>query len=273
MADSTVTFVQVTESTAVPLKAVDLGGGVYALAIGFSGGSDGVSLVDNAAFTDGTSRVAPAGFVYDEVAGVTPLSENDIGAARIDLKRAQVFTLEDATTRGRRQTVNADGSINAVGSSVTVTTSVTRPADTNAYTANDVWADSTTVPTAGGFTLTSMGRVSGGGGVITDLFVISSANPGTLLQGEIHIFDSSVTAVNDNAAYTITDNEALTLVAVIPFTLTANNLNSVAHIQNLAIGFTTVGSANLRFLIKVKNAYTPISGEILTVRAKVIHSN
>lgn len=64
------------------------------------------SLVDNAAFTDGTSKVVPSGYIFDEVAGTT-LSENDVGAARVDLKRAQVFVLEDATTRGVRQTVKA----------------------------------------------------------------------------------------------------------------------------------------------------------------------
>jgi hypothetical protein len=69
----------------------------------------GVNLpIDNDAFVDGTTRLAMAGFVFDEVAG-TSLTENDNGAARIDAKRAQVFTLEDATTRGQRQAVTADG--------------------------------------------------------------------------------------------------------------------------------------------------------------------
>lgn len=64
------------------------------------------SLVDNAAFTDGTSRVVPSGYVLDEVAG-TALSENDIAAARVDSKRAQVLVIEDATTRGTRATIKA----------------------------------------------------------------------------------------------------------------------------------------------------------------------
>lgn len=62
------------------------------------------ATADNAAFTDGTSRVTPAGFVYDEVAG-TALTENDAAAARIDVKRAQVGVIEDATTRGNRAAV------------------------------------------------------------------------------------------------------------------------------------------------------------------------
>jgi len=64
------------------------------------------SLVDNAAFTDGTTRVHPVGFIFDEVAG-TALTENDAAAARIDAKRAQVQVIEDGTTRGVRAAVKA----------------------------------------------------------------------------------------------------------------------------------------------------------------------
>ncbi len=66
------------------------------------------NVVDNAAFIDGTSRVSLSGYVFDEVAG-TLLTENDAAAARIDDKRAQVMVVEDAATRGRRQTVSAFG--------------------------------------------------------------------------------------------------------------------------------------------------------------------
>ncbi len=67
---------------------------------------DDVVVADNAAFTDGTTKVSMAGFVYDDTAG-TALTENDAAAARIDSKRAQVAVIEDATTRGRYATVTA----------------------------------------------------------------------------------------------------------------------------------------------------------------------
>lgn len=156
---------------------------------------------------------------------------------------------------------------------VTATASITRPADVIAYTANDAWANSTTAPTAGGFTLANMARTSGGSGVITDIFVLSSAVPGTLLQGEIHLFDSAVTAINDNATWALNDTDALLRIAVIPFTLEADASNSYKHLQSLNIGYTCVGTANLRYLIKVKNAYTPESGEVLTIRVKAEQKN
>ena len=67
---------------------------------------DSQAIADNAAFTDGTSKVLMAGFAFDEAAG-TALTENDAAAGRVDSKRAQVFVVEDETTRGTRLTVKA----------------------------------------------------------------------------------------------------------------------------------------------------------------------
>jgi len=79
---------------------------------------DDVVVADNAGFTDGTTKVSMAGFVFDETAG-TALTENDAGAARIDAKRAQIGTLEDGTTRGRYATVTASNALKTDGSAVT----------------------------------------------------------------------------------------------------------------------------------------------------------
>lgn len=68
------------------------------------------SVVDNAPFTDGTTRVVPAGFIFDETAGAA-LTENDAGAARVNANRAQIVTLEDGTTRGQRAAINASGAL------------------------------------------------------------------------------------------------------------------------------------------------------------------
>lgn len=161
-----------------------------------------------------------------------------------------------------------------LGAGSTASTGVTRPADTTAYAINDCWSDSTSAPTAGGFTLTGLGRVSGGSGVISDLIITSSIDPATLLQAEIWIFDSAVTAVNDNAAFAMSDADVLKLVGVVPFTLLStvagSGTNSYYWASNLNLGYTCVGTANLRYLIKVKNAYTPGNAEVLTVRAKFV---
>ena len=283
------------------------------------------NIVDNAAFTDGTSRVSLAGYVFDEVAG-TALTENDAAAARVDNKRAQVLVIEDATTRGRRMTVTSTGEANTNvtlvggnainlgagstgsgtqrviiandqtaipisdgGGSITVdgtvsisggaggapvvvncTTTVTRPANTTAYTPNDAWSDSVSAPTSGGFVFTNAAGGSGKGGIINSAVITSTASPGTTLQGEIWIFDSTVTNINDNAAWGVSDADAVKLCGIVPFVLSnlgANNGQCV--LSNLGLGFQCSGSANLYFLIKVLNGYTPVSSEALTVRVNI----
>lgn len=160
-----------------------------------------------------------------------------------------------------------------VGSNIVMCqTTVTRPADTTAYAANDAMSDSTTTPTTGGFTFTGAAIASGGAGIITDLMVTSSNDPATQLQGELFIFDRAVTNINDNAAFAVTDAEIQTCVAKIPFTLEDVGNNGFYHAQNLNIGFVCNGSANLRFLVRVKNAYTPASAEVVTFTLKVMQA-
>lgn len=99
---------------------------------------DSQVVTDNAAFTDGTTKVQPVGYVFDEVAG-TALTENDAAAARIDSKRAQIGVLEDATTRGQRAAVSAAGALKVDGSAVTQPVSGTVTASN---TAGDIAHDS-----------------------------------------------------------------------------------------------------------------------------------
>ena len=157
-----------------------------------------------------------------------------------------------------------------LGFFTSVSTDITRPADTTAYAAKDALSDSTSAPTAGGFTFTSAARKSGGSGIITDAIFATSNDPATTLQGELWIFNAAVTNINDNTAFAVTDAEIKTCVGKIPFTLEDAGNNGFAHVQNLSVGFTASGSANLRFLIRVKNAYTPASAEVLTCILKII---
>lgn len=93
------------------------------------------SLVDNASFTDGTSRVVPTGYIFDEVAG-TALTENDVAASRIDSKRSQIIVIEDSTTRGQRLTITASNAMKVDGSAVTqpISGTVTANAGTGTFT-------------------------------------------------------------------------------------------------------------------------------------------
>jgi hypothetical protein len=151
---------------------------------------------------------------------------------------------------------------------VTVSTDVVLPTS-SVYAINDTISDSTSAPVSGGYTFTSCARVSGGSGIITDAIITSSADPATSLQGEVWIFDTAVTNINDNSPFVVSDSEIKTLVGVIPFTMSDSGNNNSAWVSNLNMGFTTVGNANLRFLIRAKNGYTPAT-DTLTFRLKIM---
>lgn len=153
--------------------------------------------------------------------------------------------------------------------------SLTRPADTNAYAANDAFANSTSAPEPGGFQFIRTGSAIGalattdlapGGFAITDGIVVASA--ATSYTGEIWLFDTPVTAINDNAAFAISDAEALTVVGVIPFvTSDTTSNNAISYVTDINIRFLCDPAA-LRFLVKIMNTPTPGSAEVLSIKLK-----
>lgn len=230
--------VDVTNGLAVDVK----GNGLTSLQL-----IDDVIFTDDTAFTPATSKVAVIGGQLDD-SSTDSVDEGDAGALRMTPDRRLYTAAKFATVK----------------------TDVTRVADTIAYAANDAWSDSTSAPTSGGFTFTSAASKSGGSGVIMDAIVATSADAATLLQGEIWIFDTSVTNVNDNTAFAVSDSEIKTCVGKIPFLMEDAGNNGLYHAKNLNIGFTASGSANLRFLVRVKNAYTPASSEVLSTTLKIL---
>lgn len=232
--------------------ATDDVGGVHYQKIKLRGGAD-----DAAARLDAAEDQAHA--------------SGDLGIMALAVRQATPANLSDTDGDYEPLQVNAGALwVAPLGFPVSIQTDVTRPADTTAYAVNDAISNSTTVPTSGGFTLTGIARKSGGSALITDVIVTSSNDPATPLQGEVFFFNTSVTNINDNAAFVVSDAEIKTCVGRVGFALEDVGNNDFFHAQNLNILVTCVGSANLRFLLRAKNAYTPANGEVLTVIVKAI---
>lgn len=85
---------------------------------------DTASLVDDAAFSPGSSRVLPAGYVFDDVTPDT-INEGDIGVARISANRNLYTQLRDAAGNERGANVTAGGALNVAVDSVAGTVTVT----------------------------------------------------------------------------------------------------------------------------------------------------
>lgn len=253
-------------------------------------------MADNVAVTAGSGTTIAADEVTDGTLGTVKVQFVKLMDGTLDGTTKLAIVAEDAASAGGEggilamavrkdtpaNTSGTDGDFEALqvsagklwtaplGFPVSVSTDITRPADTTAYAANDALSNSTSSPTSGGFTLSGICRKSGGSVLITDVIVTTSNDASTLLQGEIWIFNQSVTNINDNAAFAVSDSEIKTCVAKVPFALEDAGNNGFYHSQNLSILATASGSADLRFLVRVKNAYTPANAEVITVIVKGI---
>lgn len=156
-----------------------------------------------------------------------------------------------------------------MGRIIYATEACVRESNTTQYTANDEWSNDDTAPTA-----YLLAELSGQSGIIKDVVIVSSNDPATLLQGEFCLADDSMTLVNDNAAFALTDADSLKLVSgLIPFTLVSSaggsGTNSLAHVIGIDTAFDCTNKAGLYLRVKVKNAYTPASAETLNFRFKI----
>lgn len=168
--------------------------------------------------------------------------------------------------------------INVLGQAHTDSASVTRPADTNTYAAGDVLCNSTSAPMTMKFNAVTVGEGDGvnNTAIINQAVIVSSANQTLKPDLELWLFDTDIALDNDNAAFTPTDAELLTLVGVIDFpyldwkvgdaTAGAGG-NSVCIAKNQGIPVKTLsGSKKLYGALVARNAYIPVSGEVFTVR-------
>jgi hypothetical protein len=154
---------------------------------------------------------------------------------------------------------------------------LTRPADTTAYTSGDSVANSTSAPTPIEFT--GLGRSGVFTGTLYGVEMDDQNNAGTPGEFELWLFSSSPTIANDNAAAAISWAASATLVAVVPlyasYLVNAGSGNAgVRRYESAApIGrlYATDANGSLWGALVARSSYTPLSAEIfrITVRAEI----
>lgn len=169
-----------------------------------------------------------------------------------------------------------EGQVKAGGVTTVVTASFTRPADTTQYTANDVVSNSTSATSL--LVFKNCVQLIGGTGLIHSGLMFASTDAATNPNFDLLLFDNQgLTLAADNAAGTITDAEALGLVAAVTFDGT-NSANVHTAGANLIIKATNVGQAfkcaqNTRDLYGVvidRGAYTPASAEVFSFKLVIL---
>lgn len=144
--------------------------------------------------------------------------------------------------------------------------SLTRPADTTAYAVGDAVSNSTGAPAV--LQLTLPGAANGQSYVVTDVIVTSSVKGATLPQFTAILAAATFTATADNAALAL-DQATFEAVTTSFIALTEQNSTN-ARSRVAATGLNLVrslaaGDTKLYATLKADNAYTPASGETLTL--------
>jgi hypothetical protein len=148
--------------------------------------------------------------------------------------------------------------------------SVTRPANATVYAAGEVIGTAVTAE----LLLDAIARSAGGKGMIADVTVIDSANQATKPSLELWLFKSPVVAVADNAAWAPTDAELANLVGIITIATSFVGTATVGDGGNCILKPSVppmlpfecgVNDDALYGYLIVRNAYTPVSGEVFTV--------
>jgi hypothetical protein len=158
------------------------------------------------------------------------------------------------------------------------TFTLTRPNDTDTYTAGDVISAVTTndhfkFGFASNDQSKRTGRSSPGTLTINAARLWSSANQALKLEAELWLFHTDIVEVADNAAFAPTDAEMLTLIGIIDFpalywragTATAGaNGNAVCETRNIDLP-VECRSGRIYGQLVVRNAYIPVASEIFVV--------
>ena len=164
------------------------------------------------------------------------------------------------------------GQVEVVSRTIFVQDEFKRPADTTAYTAGDVVADSTGI--ARMLRFAKAARSPGGGGVIQSCLLVDSTAESTKPDLELYLFDSVITMQDDNEAWAPTDLEMLSFVGWISLpssSFKTCGANGIIQSPDKALAFVCAPKAvDLFGVLVVRNAYTPVSGEQLRVKLAIL---
>jgi hypothetical protein len=138
---------------------------------------------------------------------------------------------------------------------------LTRPNDTTAYVSKDSISNSTSSPILN--TISSIARITGGGGYITKIRANTNQSACTTrLKLHIYFDSSSISAIADNSPFTVLDTNFAKRVGSIDlpaFSTSGSGSDSAETISaDLRVGFKCLsGSRNLYFAVETTDAFTP----------------
>lgn len=151
--------------------------------------------------------------------------------------------------------------INSASSGIVYPTSFSfaRPADTNVYAVNDNISNSTSSPTI--LTFGSAARFSGGSGYITHAILLTD-QAANVSAFRLHLYSTTLTAINDNAAMSVLYSNRSTYQGYIDFPAAITNGSDTACSQSVQSPLPYICSGTSLFgQLQTVTGFTPASAQ------------
>jgi hypothetical protein len=203
---------------------------------------DPVAVLGTATYSEATTKGMIIGAVRRDADTTLVDTTNEIAPLQVDANgrlKVEAFSGEALPITDNSGSITVDAAESAPLAIRPIITRISVAAaglDNAAYAAGETLGDLMTVSNAA--------RASGGSGYIVGVSAVDASD--TLGALDVVFFDSSVTLGTDNAAYAISDADALKIVAIVPLAGPYDiGNNRVAFAQNISIPFVCSGSAHL----------------------------
>ena len=207
--------------------------------------------------------------VYVRATEANPLPVN-IGSATLSVTADGVEIKND--TGNPVPVADGNNSLTVDGKAYRSTATITRPANTTAYTAGDVVGDT------GGSAIVTLASAGPSGGFVllqsASLVFSDSTVPSGMGSFRIHLYSASPTAIADNAAFDLVSGERDAYMGFIDLP-TPQDFGSTVYTQTDYIGRLVklaAASSSVFAEIETRGAYTPVSASTVSLRINTLEA-
>lgn len=167
---------------------------------------------------------------------------------------------------------DAGSSLTVDGKAYRATVTITRPSNTTAYTAGDVLGDT------GGSAIITLSNIGPSGGYVLVQSVSLVFSDTAVISGmgafRMHFYQTSPTAIADNAAFDLVSGERATYMGFIDLSAPTDfgsSLYTQVDYPGRLIKLAT-GSTTLYAELETRGAYTPASASTIDVRVATLEA-
>jgi hypothetical protein len=204
--------------------------------------------------------------------GGDTISTDDVGGGvkvqRVKVQYGADGSAADVDNAGNGLPVIASGRTAIIAASA-----FTRPADTTAYAAGDLVANSTTAGSVTVITFTNAARIAAGSGAVRRARLRKSGTGIVNASFRLHLYTASPTLANgDNGVFST--SQAATYLGALDITVDQAFTDGAFGVGLPRIGseinFKLASGQNLIGLLEARNTYTPVSAETFTLELEIL---